>query len=192
MTMKILASLVPALALFASPAILADGADLADGAAGIEHNHPADPGAWHENSPLITKVRHATAKYRDINAALAAGYAPATPCVSGPNSGAMGVHLINSTLLGKEVSAETPEALIYEPMPDGRMRLVGVEILTFASDWVNEVPVLDGHLLNYVGAPNRYGIPAFYEIHVWAWRNNPDGSFADWNRRVTCAGQPLP
>jgi hypothetical protein len=189
MTKRILASLVPAIALLASPAILADGAD---GAAGIEHDHPADPGAWHENSPLITKVRHATAKYRDINAALAAGYAPATPCVSGPNSGAMGVHLINSTLLGKEVNAETPEALIYEPMPDGRMRLVGVEILTFASDWVNEVPVLDGHLLNYVGAPNRYGIPAFYEIHVWAWRNNPDGSFADWNRRVSCAGQPLP
>ena len=39
------------------------------------------------------------------------------------------------------------------------MRLVGVEIITFASDWVNEVPVLDGHLLHYVGEPNRYGIP---------------------------------
>jgi hypothetical protein len=72
------------------------------------------------------------------------------------------------------------------------MRLVGVEIITFASDWKDSVPVLDGHLLNYVGAPNRYGIPAFYEIHVWAWRNNPDGSFADWNPRVSCAGMPLP
>ena len=107
--------------------------------------------------------------------ALAEGYAPGTPCVSGPNSGAMGVHLINGALLGKEIDAETPEALIYEPSPNGHMRLVGVEIITFASDWVDEVPVLDGHLLHYVGAPNRYGIPAFYEIHVWAWRNNPDG-----------------
>lgn len=155
------------------------------------HEHEAQA-AWHANSPLVQKVRKATAKYRDINVALSAGYVPGTPCVSGPNSGAMGVHLINSALLGKEVDAETPEALIYEPLPDGRMRLVGVEIITFAADWVGEVPVLDGHLLHYVGAPNRYGIPAFYEIHVWAWRNNPDGAFADWNPRVSCAGQPLP
>ncbi|HEX9707342.1 MAG TPA: hypothetical protein VGA24_06845 [Steroidobacteraceae bacterium] len=31
-------------------------------------------------------------------------------------------------------------------------------------------------------------VSAFYEIHVWAWRNNPDGTFADWNPRVSCAG----
>ena len=142
-------------------------------------------------SPLVKKVRKATARFRDVNVALAEGYSPG-PCVSGPNRGAMGVHLIKADLLTKEVDSETPEALIYEPSPDGRMRLVGVEIITLASDWVNEVPVLDGHLLHYVGAPNRYGIPAFYEIHVWAWRDNPDGTFADWNPRVTCRGQPLP
>ena len=45
---------------------------------------------------------------------------------------------------------------------------------------------MDGDLLNYVGAPNRYGLPAFYELHVWAWENNPKGSFADWNTAVTC------
>jgi hypothetical protein len=150
-----------------------------------------DDDKQNQPSPLVEKVRKATARFRDINVAIAEGYS-AGPCVSGPNSGAMGVHLINEGLLTKEVDAETPEALIYEPSPDGRMRLVGVEIITLASDWVNEVPVLDGHLLHYVGAPNRYGIPAFYEIHVWAWRNNPDGTFADWNPRVSCAGQPLP
>ncbi len=184
MNMNILASLVPVAALLMPVAGMADTS--------VEHNHTADQNAWHENSPLIQKVRKATAKFRDINAASAAGYVPGTPCVSGPNSGAMGVHMINMSLLTKGVDAETPEALIYEPMPDGRMRLVGTEFITFASDYVDEVPVLDGHLLNFVGTPNRYGLPAFYEIHVWAWRNNPDGSFADWNRRVTCAGQPLP
>jgi hypothetical protein len=172
--------------LIAASPLLLPAAAMAD----ESHQHEADQGAWHSSSPLVKKVRAATARFRDINVALAEGYAPGTPCVSGPNSGAMGVHLINGALLGKEVDAETPEALIYEPLPNGRMRLVGVEILTFASDWVNEVPVLDGHLLHYVGAPNRYGIPAFYEIHVWAWRNNPDGTFADWNPRVSCAGQP--
>ena len=154
------------------------------------HSHP-EMGNDKAFSPLVHKVRKATARFRDVNVAIAEGYA-AGPCVSGPNRGAMGIHLINTNLLTKDVDAETPEALIYEPSPDGRMRLVGVEIITLAADWVNEVPVLDGHLLHYVGAPNRYGIPAFYEIHVWAWRNNPDGTFADWNPRVSCAGQPLP
>ena len=78
------------------------------------HDHSAEKASTASNSPLVRKVRKATAQYRDINAALAAGYAPATPCVSGPNAGAMGVHLINGALLGKEVDAETPEALIYE------------------------------------------------------------------------------
>jgi len=181
MNTKILGTIAAVLPLLAPAAAPADDA----------HQHEAAGTPWHAGSPLVQKVRKATAKFRDINVALASGYAPGTPCVSGPNSGAMGVHLINGALLGKEVDAETPEALIYEPTADGRMRLVGVEIITFASDWVNEVPVLDGHLLHYVGAPNRYVIPAFYEIHVWAWRNNPDGAFADWNPRVSCAGQPL-
>jgi hypothetical protein len=183
MKTRILGGCATAVVLLASPAAMPAEAG---------HDHSAVESPWHAGSPLVQKVRDATAKYRDINVALADGYAPATPCVSGPNSGAMGVHLINGALLGKEVNAETPEALIYEPLANGSMRLVGVEIITFASDWVDEVPVLDGHLLHYVGAPNRYGIPAFYEIHVWAWRNNPDGAFADWNPRVSCAGQPLP
>jgi hypothetical protein len=181
MNSRILGSFAAALPLLMPAAAPADEA----------HQHEAAGAPWHAGSPLVQKVRKATAKYRDINVAMSEGYAPGTPCVSGPNSGAMGVHFINGALLGKEIDAETPEALIYEPLPNGKMRLVGVEIITFASDWVDAVPVLDGHLLHYVGAPNRYGIPAFYEIHVWAWRDNPDGSFADWNSRVSCAGQPL-
>ena len=54
----------------------------------------------------------------------------------------------------------------------------------------DERPALDGHLLNFVNAPNRYGLPAFYEIHVWAWEHNPVGSFADWNTHVSCDRQP--
>lgn len=145
----------------------------------------ADDAGKKPMSPLVAKIRAATAQYRDVEVAMANGYQPG-PCVSGPNQGAMGVHFINGNLLGKEIDAQTPEALIYEPGPDGRMRLVGVEYITFAADWVNEVPVLEGHLLHYSGSPNRYGIPAFYQIHVWAWRDNPDGTFSDWNRRVSC------
>ena len=47
-------------------------------------------------------------------------------------------------------------------------------------------PVVMGQVYNYVGSPNRYGIPAFYELHVWTGKANPDGPFADWHPHVSC------
>jgi hypothetical protein len=144
-----------------------------------------------EPLPLIDTVRHATAKFRDINVALYEGWAPATPCVSGPDAGAMGVHFNQPNRKADgSVTADAPQFLIYEPLPDGAMRLVGVEFLVTVSDWEGRngaVPaVLDGNLMNLVSSPNRFGLPPFYELHVWAWENNPQGSFADWNTRVNC------
>jgi hypothetical protein len=40
--------------------------------------------------------------------------------------------------------------------------------------------------MNFVGAPNRFGLPAFYELHVWAFSDNPHGTFVDWNTLVSC------
>lgn len=145
-------------------------------------------------TPLIDKVRDATARYIDINAAFSDQFVVGTPCVSGPDAGAMGVHLVRADRITKLVlDAGKPQALIYEPMADGAMRLVGVEFIVLAQNWPNpdSPPALEGNLLNYIGAPNRYGLPAFYEIHVWAWEDNPKGSYADWNTHVTCAHQPL-
>jgi hypothetical protein len=145
--------------------------------------------------PLIEEVRDATARFRDINVAIGEGWAPATPCVSGPDAGAMGVHFNQPTRKADgTVTADAPQFLIYEPTANGAMRLVGVEFLVTVSDWENRngaVPaVLDGNLMNLVPTPNRYGLPAFYELHVWAWEGNPQGSFADWNTRVNCDRQP--
>ncbi|GAC1469408.1 MAG: hypothetical protein PVSMB1_17900 [Gemmatimonadaceae bacterium] len=148
-----------------------------------------------ESAPLIDKVREATERYTDINVAIAEGWVRGTPCVSGPDTGAMGVHMVLLARINAGVlNAEQPEALIYEPLPSGAMRLVGVEFIVLASVWSKNhpngaPPALDGNLLNYVGSPNRYGLPSFYEIHVWAWEHNPKGSFADWNTRVTCEHQ---
>jgi hypothetical protein len=152
--------------------------------------------AGDDATPLIDKVHTATARYVDINAALGDGFVPATPCVSGPDTGAMGVHLVLPSRISSGVlNATQPQALIYEPMTNGAMRLVGVEFIVLASVWEannpNTVPALNGNLLNYVPAPNRYGLPAFYEIHVWAWEHNPQGSYADWNTNVTCSHQAL-
>ena len=147
----------------------------------------------HRNSPLVGLVREATDRFWNVETAIAEGYAPG-PCVSGPNAGAMGVHYINGALVGDgAIDATQPEALIYQPKPNGQLRLVGVEYIVLAGDWdaanPGTPPVLEGHLLNFVGSPNRYAIPAFYELHVWAWRKNPSGTFADWNPNVTCDAQ---
>jgi hypothetical protein len=147
------------------------------------------------SSPLVDKVRKATARFKDINAALAAGFVQGTPCVSGPDFGAMGVHFVLPARINAAVlKADQPEALIYEPLPSGALRLVGVEFIILANVWQTEnptagPPALEGHLMNFIDAPNRYGLPAFYELHVWAWEHNPVGSFADWNTHVTCDQQ---
>src|SRR4051812_46795327 len=152
----------------------------------------------HVDSPLIRKVRDATAKYKNINVALykEKGWAVATPCVSGPDHGAMGIHVVHGSRIADGVlDPMAPEALIYEPLPNGYFRLVGIEFIQLADDWAARypnggVPSLDGNLMNLVGSPNRYGLPAFYELHVWAWEDNPSGNFSDWNNHVTCEKQP--
>jgi len=147
--------------------------------------------------PLIDQVRNATEQYQQISTAMAENFVAATPCVSGPDAGAMGVHFVRMDRVKNLVlDATQPQALIYEPMADGAMRLVGVEYIVLDANWSaahpGTVPALQGNLLNYIPAPNRYGLPAFWEIHVWAWKDNPKGSYADWNTHVTCANQPLP
>lgn len=149
------------------------------------------------NSALVAAVRTATQRFVDINVAFGEGFVTATPCVSGPDAGAMGVHLVLPSRIGSGIiDVSAPQALIYEPQPDGSMRFVGVEYIVLASTWASAhpgggPPALAGNLLNLVGAPNRYGLPAFFELHVWAWQRNPKGSFADWNTHVTCDYQPL-
>jgi hypothetical protein len=147
---------------------------------------------------LVDTVRQATAQFKDIAKARDAKYGLLHGCVSGPQEGAMGIHYANDGLVGDgEVDAKHPEALLYEPK-DGKLQLVGVEYVVIADAWNAKhkaPPVLMGQLFNLNSAPNRFGIPAFYELHVWAWKNNPNGMFADWNPRVSCedfAGLPMP
>ncbi len=139
---------------------------------------------------LVERVRDATRRFRDVAAAEAAGYGLFHGCVSGQERGAMGVHFVNGDLVGDgEVDAAHPEALMYE-WREGGFHLVGVEFVVLAEAWnaANPAPpVLGGQLFTYTGSPNRYGIPPFYALHVWAWRPNPSGAFADWNPKVSCA-----
>ncbi|OBQ71050.1 hypothetical protein EB233_14800 [Mesorhizobium erdmanii] len=133
------------------------------------------------SSPLADKVRAANSRFLDAKAAVAEGYAP-IPCASGITGGAMGIHYVNSQYLKDDkIDIARPEAVMYEPMADGKLQLVAVEYIT------SKGPAsLDGQLFNFNSAPNRYGLGEFYELHVWAWKGNPAGTFADMNPKVSC------
>jgi hypothetical protein len=140
---------------------------------------------------LVEVVLRATERYRDPAEAEAQGWASMNSCVSGPEEGAMGVHFLKGAILfdGK-LDPQEPEALIYE-IKRGRARLVGVEYIVIAEEWhkTNAAPpVILGQHTHLVGAPNRYGLKPFYELHVWAWKANSKGMFVDWNPAVSCAG----
>jgi hypothetical protein len=155
-----------------------------------------------EQDPLVQAVRNATQKYQN---AAPKGYSPALGCVSGPDHGAMGIHYVNGLFNGEtllsngQLDPAKPQALIYEPQSNGEMKLVGVEFIIFASALpAGAAPEVQGHLMQYIegpstarpdASPNRYGLPGFFELHVWAWRENPQGPFVDWNNHVSCALQ---
>jgi hypothetical protein len=148
----------------------------------------------HRNpAKLVLKVREATREFLDVNNTHHAGYGPAFGCVTGPDHGAMGIHYVNGDLVGDgKIDVDHPEALIYEPIGNKR-RLVGVEYIVDAATWLqnnnNTPPSLYGQDFQFVAAPNRFGLDSFFELHVWAWRDNPQGAFVDWNNDVTCEHQ---
>jgi hypothetical protein len=156
-----------------------------------------------DQSKLVQVVRNATQQYQNV-ANAAPDYAPVLGCVSGSDHGAMGIHYVNGSLLSGEtllsdgqLDPTKPQALIYEPQPNGELKLVGAEFIILASALPpNAAPQVNGHLMLYIdgptssrpkATPNRYGLPALFELHVWAWRDNPQGNFVDWNDHVSCA-----
>jgi hypothetical protein len=132
------------------------------------------------HNPLAEQVRSANDRFRDVAVAVSEGYAP-IPCASGVEGGAMGVHYVNATLIGDSVDIKRPQAIMYEPKADGKMELIAVEYITTKGP-----ASLGGQLFSFTGSPNRYGLPPFYELHVWAWKANLHGAFADMNPAVSC------
>ncbi len=90
-----------------------------------------------------------------------------------------------------KIEAAKPEIILYEPASNGRLRITGADYLVLAADWDQthtSAPELNGQLFHYFEAPNRFGLPAFYTLHVWAWKDNPAGTFTNWNPDVSCDG----
>lgn len=123
--------------------------------------------------------------------------------------GAMGIHYFRPDLLGisgppnprvdgngTHTDFNKPAILIYEPQADGSLELVAVENLVFQKSW---------HAAGNKKAPTFHGVewdtmqddPAtkideahmfepHYDRHVWLYRDNPNGMFAQFNPNVSC------
>ena len=140
-------------------------------------------------------LRAVTARFHDVDDAVASGYgvlrdAAGIACIQS-SAGVMGIHYVNGDLvLGSGISTidvNRPEALVYQPLPNGTLRLVAVEWVIFTAAWSGSArPSLFGRQFDFTPSPNRYGIPAFYSLHAWVWENNPSGIFSPYNPSGTC------
>lgn len=165
-----------------------------------------DPTLSPDVASRLAAVRRATSKYRDVKVAEAEGYASLHGCVAMPGLGAMGVHYVNAKLAGvtrkggrihstdRTLDPLTPEILIYEPQRDGRMELVAVEYWTARETWGDgPAPSLFDHPFDLMqddpatpDVDEGHEFTPHYDQHVWLYRANPKGMFAQWNPAVSC------
>lgn len=124
--------------------------------------------------------------------------------------GAMGIHFFRPDLLGITAPPNPrvdgngthtdflkPAILIYEPQADGSLELVAVESLVFQKSW---------HAAGHKAPPSFHGVAydnmkddpstkideahmfePHYDRHVWLYRKNPNGIFAQFNPAVSCS-----
>lgn len=140
-----------------------------------EH-HPA-PGPAPRLAPetlvQLEDARRATAKFRDVDVAVAKGYVDIGLFV--PN---MGWHYLKESLLDGRFDPEQPELLVYADDPcGGKRRLVAVEYA---------VPFADSHRAprGFVGRADAWDANAAFQLwtlHAWVWEYNTDGVFAAFN-----------
>lgn len=136
----------------------------------------------------LRSLRTATEPFHSVPAAEAAGYAIFGGCFADSVLGGMGQHYSNGALIADStIDALHPELMVYQPSPSGELRLVAVEYLVFQDEWHAkgniDRPRLFGH--DFGLNPTLLQKP-FYFLHAWVWKENPSGTFTDWNPRVRC------
>lgn len=131
----------------------------------------------------VDRVRAATRAFQVLDSAVAAGYARDVPnCLRHPEHGTMGFHHINPRLSDDKVELERPEILLYGRTEKGDHVLTGVEYIVpyRAHSRDAEPPTVMGQKLK------RSDALQLWYLHVWIWRDNPSGLFADYNPTVSC------
>ena len=137
------------------------------------------------DSDLLKSVMQATARYHSTTQAARAGYEAMGHCVENPELGGMGYHWVNQSLIDPAFNPVQPEALLYEPDKNGNLKLVGVEyiVINVGQDrpYFGDYPFDVGG----VGPLMDAGVP-HWSLHVWLYKENPNGLFVPFNPNVTC------
>jgi len=132
----------------------------------------------------VAELRRVTAPFHQFDKAVAAGWSTKiTACMTDPaGAGGMGFHYGKTALIDGSVRVDQPELLLYEPEKNGRLELVAVEYIIPYTAVSRDAapPVLFGQKFLQNDVFQLWG------LHVWAWKHNPSGLFANWNPQVTC------
>jgi hypothetical protein len=183
----------PAMSTFLAFGLLAFA--LPTGTAVAQAGRPALP-------PNLAAVRTALDKYADPIAAVRDGYFSSLGCIDYPKGGAgtgemaykpgaMGVHFLNPALIGPKLDSLKPQVLIYEP--------VGNVLQLVAAEWFvptavsKEAPMIFGQKLEGPMEGHAPVLPAdlhHWDLHVWLWKDNPNGLMHSTNPTVKCPDGP--
>ena len=151
-----------------------------------------------DNSAAINAVKAALDKYKDPIAAVRDGYLSTVGCVDFPSGGkehgsmeykpgAMGVHFINMGYVGPKIDSTKPQVLLYEIVGD-KLVLTGAEYFV-PTAIAKTPPTVLGHQLMGPMEGHAPIMPAelhHWDLHVWLYKNNPNGMFSPTNSAVKC------
>lgn len=159
-------------------------------------------GALPALSPELAAVRAALDKYRDPVVAIREGYLSTVGCVDYPKGGSesgmmaykpggMGVHFLNAANIGPTLDPLKPQVLIYEPVGN-RLQLVAAEWFV-PTAVAKDAPSIFGTMLEGPMEGHAPILPVelhHWDLHVWLWKDNPNGLMHSTNSRVRCPDGP--
>ena len=124
----------------------------------------------------LATARAATAKYHDVDRAIADGYINVNDYEPGE-----GFHYVKPPLIDGTFSPDEPEVLLYAPVPnENRLELVAVE-------YAVPLVLTDTPPSGFSGDADvwrRNEEIGVWELTAWVWLHNSNGMFAHTNPRV--------
>jgi hypothetical protein len=105
--------------------------------------------------------------------------------------GGMGVHFLNPALVGPKLDPLKPQILIYEPVGD-RLKLVAAEWFV-PTAVLKEAPTIFGTKFDGPMEGHAPILPPelhHWDLHVWLWKDNPNGLMHPTNSTLRCPESP--
>jgi len=133
----------------------------------------------------LATLRRATDRYHDLEAAKADGFVFLHGCEVRGDEGAVGtVYVHMGRLTDGVIDPARPDGLVYVPSKHGRLKLAAVEMAIPYAQWTSPTPpALLGAAFQ---REDEFGV---FALHVWIWKHNPEGLFAESHPKVTCAAE---